>query len=161
MQGAASGVVSETRAAARHAISLLIIAGVGPVKLRGVVHRDNRGPYRRLGPEQRIIRRNGRPRPMIAGSPAPIDAQKTPGCEAAGGQDDCFGGFWEADAPGIVCPGRGTRASANTSGSDFTWRLWAPVKLRTLRSAPNEESLFLLPDRSEERAPRKRSSRLT
>jgi hypothetical protein len=161
MQGAASGVVSETRAAARHAISLLIIAGVGPVKLRGVVHRDNRGPYRRLGPEQRIIRRNGRPRPMIAGSPAPIDAQKTPGCEAAGGQDDCFGGFWEAGAPGIVCPGRGTRASANTSGSDFTWRLWAPVKLRTRDPHRTKKTCFFCRTVLEERALRKRSSRLT
>jgi hypothetical protein len=95
------------------------------------------------------------------GAARPDRRTKNPGCEAAGGQDDCCGGYSKSGASDIICPGRGTRASANTSGSDFTWRLWAPVKLRTLRSAPNEESLFLLPDRSEERAPRKRSSRLT
>jgi hypothetical protein len=42
----------------------------------------------------------------------------------------------------------GTRASANTSGPDFTLELSLPVKLRTLSGpAPNEENLFLLPDR--------------
>ena len=41
---------------------------------------------------------------------------------------------------------RGTRASANTSGSDFS-RALGPVKLRSKDSAPNEENLFLLPDR--------------
>jgi hypothetical protein len=41
---------------------------------------------------------------------------------------------------------RGTRASANTSGPDFSPG-FGPVKLRTGRSAPNEENLFLLPDR--------------
>ena len=53
---------------------------------------------------------------------------------------------------------RGTRASANTSGPDFTrsskpiGALGPPVKLRIMRSAPNEENLFLLPDRFFERA---------
>jgi len=32
----------------------------------------------------------------------------------------CIFGFWEFRAPGTMCTGRGTRASANTSGSDFT-----------------------------------------
>jgi hypothetical protein len=41
---------------------------------------------------------------------------------------------------------RGTRASANTSGPDFI-RALGPVKLRSKDSAPNEENLFLLPDR--------------
>ena len=45
----------------------------------------------------------------------------------------------------------GTRASANTSGPDFN-RTLGPVKLRSKDSAPNEENLFLLPDRLEERA---------
>jgi hypothetical protein len=40
----------------------------------------------------------------------------------------------------------GTRASANTSGPDFTWAEKSPVKLRK-GSAPNEENCFLLPDR--------------
>jgi hypothetical protein len=159
MQGAAKDVVPETRAAARHAISLLIIAGVGPVKLRGVVHRDNRGPASDWNSGSSAGTR-GRGR-WVRGRPPPIDAQKTPGCEAAGGQDDCFGRYSGAGAPDIICPGRGTRASANTSGSDFTWRLWGPGEIADQRSAPNEESLFLLPDRSEERTPRKRSSRLT
>ncbi len=42
----------------------------------------------------------------------------------------------------------GTRASANTSGPDSTESNEPLVKLRTFEgSAPNEESLFLLPDR--------------
>jgi hypothetical protein len=41
---------------------------------------------------------------------------------------------------------RGTRASANTSGPDFS-RALDPAKLRSKDSAPNEENLFLLPDR--------------
>jgi hypothetical protein len=50
-----------------------------------------------------------------------------------------------------VVPGnqafRGTRASANTSGSDFMAG-FEPGEIADLeRSAPNEENLFLLPDR--------------
>jgi hypothetical protein len=43
-----------------------------------------------------------------------------------------------------------TRASANTSGPDSTWARRPPVKLRSplRRTAPNEENLFLLPDRA-------------
>ena len=46
---------------------------------------------------------------------------------------------------------RRTRASANTSGPDFTQARRPLVKLRSpfRRAAPNEESLFLLPDREE------------
>lgn len=48
-------------------------------------------------------------------------------------------------------------------GLDTTRASIPPVKLRIMRSAPNEENLFLLPDRfSRERTPSKeRSSRLT
>ena len=49
-------------------------------------------------------------------------------------------------APGAIGNQFGTRASANTSGPDFNRGL-APAKLRNSRSAPNEENLFLLPDR--------------
>jgi len=41
---------------------------------------------------------------------------------------------------------QGTRASANTSGPDFTLAKIAG-EIATSRSAPNEENLFLLPDR--------------
>jgi len=43
-------------------------------------------------------------------------------------------------------PALGTRASANTSGPDFTWSL-EPGEIADRWSAPNEENLFLLPDR--------------
>jgi hypothetical protein len=58
--------------------------------------------------------------------------------------------------------GSGTRASANTSGPDFM-EGFEPDEIADQRSAPNEESWFLLPDRfSQERALSKgRSSRLT
>jgi hypothetical protein len=48
----------------------------------------------------------------------------------------------KTENPGI----RGTRASANTSGPDFTGAL-GPDEIADQRSAPNEENLFLLPDR--------------
>jgi hypothetical protein len=41
---------------------------------------------------------------------------------------------------------QGTRASANTSGPDFTWAKTAG-EIADQRSAPNEENSFLLPDR--------------
>jgi hypothetical protein len=148
--GQRRGVRNTRRRTSRH-----FIAGYcwrQPREIAGCRPPGHRGRYGRFGLEEPIIRGSGWPRPIMAWSPASIDAQKPPGGEAAGGQHDCCGGNSGAGAKGIICPGRGTRASANTSGSDFTWRLWAPVKLRTLRSAPNEESLFLLPDRSEERA---------
>lgn len=55
------------------------------------------------------------------------------------------------------CPGvRRTRASANTSGPDFTLARRPLVKLRSSlrRTAPNEENSFLLPDRRNERSDR-------
>jgi hypothetical protein len=56
---------------------------------------------------------------------------------------------------------KGTRASANTSGPDFTLALRPPVKLRSTfrRTAPNEENLFLLPDRALASEPAKRTIR--
>jgi hypothetical protein len=56
-------------------------------------------------------------------------------------------GIWECrQYPGL----KRTRASANTSGPDFTLARRPPVKLRSSlrRAAPNEENLFLLPDRA-------------
>src|SRR5207245_10082571 len=55
-------------------------------------------------------------------------------------------GIWECrQYPGL----KRTRASANTSGPDSTLARRPPVKLRSplRRTAPNEENLFLLPDR--------------
>ena len=45
---------------------------------------------------------------------------------------------------------QGTRASANTSGPDSTLTARLLVKLQSRRTgaAPNEENLFLLPDRT-------------
>jgi len=67
---------------------------------------------------------------QLPGRPRRFTHDKPAGFEAAGGQGDCQGIF-EIGAPGIIGPGRGTRASANTSGPDFTCGLWTPVKLRT------------------------------
>lgn len=44
------------------------------------------------------------------------------------------------------CGVLGTRASANTSGPDFRAG-FGPDEIADQRSAPNEENLFLLPDR--------------
>jgi hypothetical protein len=99
-----------------------------PAKLRGV----------RYAATSRSI---PRVRDRNAGSSAGDDGQatcpqsthKNPGFEAAGGQHGCFGDIQEVGAPGMICPGRGTRASANTSGSDFTWRLWGPGEIADLK----------------------------
>src|ERR1700682_5255090 len=83
--------------------------------------------------------------------------------------------IWEIKAPGAngaaigTKPFRGTRASANTSGSDFTWAL-GPVKLRgkgtrTERRKPvsSAGAVFERANSSFERAyaSEMRSSRLT
>jgi hypothetical protein len=49
-------------------------------------------------------------------------------------------------APGAIRAGLRTRASANTSGPDFTWS-FAAGEIADQKSAPNEENLFLLRDR--------------
>src|ERR1700686_1968787 len=60
--------------------------------------------------------------------------------------------IWEIKAPGANGAAigtkafRGTRASANTSGSDFTWAL-GPVKLRGKGTRTERRKLVLLPDR--------------
>jgi hypothetical protein len=58
----------------------------------------------------------------------------------------------EIESAGTIAAAQGTRASANTSGPDFTWAEdageIADPKIRT-----NEESLFLLPDRHWESEP--------
>jgi hypothetical protein len=46
--------------------------------------------------------------------------QPTAAARAADDQDKMNFGIWGFRAPGTMCTGRGTRASANTSGSDFT-----------------------------------------
>src|SRR6266436_5152022 len=65
--------------------------------------------------------------------------------EAAADQANCF---WRKDRAPSARGGR-TRASANTSGPDSTESKTAAGETADLRegSAPNEESLFLLPDR--------------
>jgi hypothetical protein len=53
----------------------------------------------------------------------------------------------EGGRSGELKTSQGTRASANTSGPDFMAGFW-PGEIADLeRSAPNEENLFLLPDR--------------
>jgi hypothetical protein len=114
-----------------------------------------------LGPTYRTICRREPRRPVIAGPPAPAHAQIAPGSEAVDGQDNWFRGFWEIGAPGIICPGRGTRASANTSGPDFTCGLWTPVKLRTVVRTERRKLVSSAGPFAKERTLRKRSSRLT
>jgi hypothetical protein len=58
--------------------------------------------------------------------------------------------------------GHGERGRRRTRQDQISLRQRSPVKLRTSRSAPNEENLFLLPDRFSRANPSKmRSSRLT
>jgi hypothetical protein len=54
--------------------------------------------------------------------------------------------FGDAEIGAPVSAPMGTRASANTSGPDFTLG-FEPDEIADQRSAPNEENLFLLPDR--------------
>jgi hypothetical protein len=72
----------------------------------------------------------GRRHQVIAGPPAPVHAQKARRLRSRGRSARMSGDFRRIGAAGIICPGRGTRASANTSGPDFTCGLWTPVKLR-------------------------------
>jgi hypothetical protein len=57
---------------------------------------------------------------------------------------------WNVGGGEIKTPERtsaiGTRASANTSGPDFTWSR-NPGEIADARIRTNEENLFLLPDR--------------
>ncbi|MDP3077465.1 hypothetical protein, partial [Bradyrhizobium sp.] len=79
------------------------------------------------------------------------------------------GGFGKFGAARTIGGGSGERGRRRTRQDQIS--LWTqdhsgfepPVKLRIMRSAPNEETLFLLPNRfSKERALLKeRSSRLT
>jgi hypothetical protein len=140
--GAAStkDIVSARRVATRHSVPLLASC---PAKLRGIPYTGTSRSMPALGtgtPDHPLARA------VIVGSPAPVHAKKAPGSEAVDGQDDSSQGIWEIGAQGIICPGQGTRASANTSGPDFTWG-FGPGEIADHRSAPNEENLFLLPDR--------------
>jgi hypothetical protein len=51
---------------------------------------------------------------------SPGQRQPTGLARALDDQNEMNFGFWRFRAPGTMCTGRGTRASANTSGSDFT-----------------------------------------
>jgi len=75
--------------------------------------------------------------------------RRTPGLGATGDQDNHSEGFGGIQSAGASGAARGTRASANTSGPDFTWAKIAG-EIADARSAPNEENLFLLPDRFRE-----------
>jgi hypothetical protein len=74
-------------------------------------------------------------------------------------------GMGRSKAPGSKCAGFGERGRRRTRQDQISLGAQGPVKLRSSwRSAPNEENLFLLPDRfSMERlsSSKDRSSRLT
>jgi hypothetical protein len=65
--------------------------------------------------------------------------------EAVRGRDERFGNFVNQKA-GRQRAGKGTRASANTSGPNLNW-LGPPVKLRIFEIRTDEENFFLLPNR--------------
>jgi hypothetical protein len=67
-----------------------------------------------------------------------------------------FRGFRKIEVPGtIVAPAFGNEGVGEHVRTRFHLGGGLPVKLRMLGSAPNEENLFLLPDRiSKERTPR-------
>jgi hypothetical protein len=82
---------------------------------------------------------------------------KAPGSRYRGIQNNDFFGGWKIEVPGtIVAPALGNEGVGEHVRTRFHLGDRLPVKLRTLGSAPNEENLFLLPDRfSKERTPRK------
>ena len=88
------------------------------------------------------------PRKQRAIGPQPSPAHSRDGQGSAttlGSDQQC----WERECR--QCPGfKGTRASANTSGPDstLTARLLVKLRSRNTGAAPNEENLFLLPDRT-------------
>jgi hypothetical protein len=60
------------------------------------------------------------------------------------------------EPPGIISAGTGNEGVGEHVRTRFHMGLVSPVKLRIIGSAPNEENLFLLPDRfSKERTLRK------
>jgi hypothetical protein len=64
--------------------------------------------------------------------------------------------FGKFRAPGTIAPALGNEGVGEHVRTRFHLGDGLPVKLRILGSAPNEENLFLLPDRfSKERTPRK------
>ena len=90
--------------------------------------------------------------------------KRAPALARRGRSDQQYVGSWVIERQAANAAARRTRASANTSGPDFTVA-WKPGEIAELeRSAPNEENQFLLPDRfSMERlsSSKGRSSRLT
>ena len=89
---------------------------------------------------------------------------------ASDDQDNSFErNFGQSRRRALSAPAQGTKASLRERGRRRTRQdqislgQRPPVKLRTSRSAPNEENLFLLPDRISERAnsSKGRSDRLT
>jgi len=71
-------------------------------------------------------------------------------------------GDLEIGSPGGSAAGGGTRASANTSGSDFTMGVSAPVKLRTVDPHRTKKTCFFCRTGfPKNEFPEGRSSRLT
>jgi len=122
----------------------------------GARHRSRDWSRRFARPDRRLSR-------VRDGHDCPGGGAERPGLRAAWDQDDCFEGFWEMARRAPMAPAQGTRASANTSGPDFTEAKSAGEIADPWGSAPNEENLFLLPDRLRKRtSPSEvRSSRLT
>ena len=73
----------------------------------------------------------------------------TPGLDATGDQDNHSEGFGGIRAPALSAR-HGKRGRRRTRQDQISLGQRLPVKLRISRSAPNEENLFLLPDRFRE-----------
>jgi len=67
-----------------------------------------------------------------------------------------FKSLGESEPPGDISSGSGNEGVGEHVRTRFHLGVESPVKLRIIGSAPNEENLFLLPDRfSKERTLRK------
>ena len=73
---------------------------------------------------------------------------KRPRPRAVADQNSCFRRRWgNQGPPGIISAGWRNEGVGEHVRTRFHVGLWSPVKLRIIGSAPNEENLFLLPDR--------------
>jgi hypothetical protein len=134
--------------------------GVIPRKMaRYPVHRSTAIHYRRPRLEYRVTRRRGRRRPVTAGPPARLMHKKPPAPKPRAIRTILFGGL----SAGHHLPGPGNEGVGEHVRTRFHVGALGPGEIADQRSAPNEENLFLLPDRFSERAnsSKGRSSRLT
>jgi len=139
--------ITIARGGGPHALSFPAQAG-DPVRrgpsIQPLPSRRTGSPGRSRAMTARMERRRTAP---PAPPPSPASRESSQGSAITSRSDQqCL----DKEMPAIPRP-QGTRASANTSGPDSTLTARLLVKLQNRRTgpAPNEENLFLLPDREE------------